>query len=388
MLRRRALLMLLGAGLLVSATTGLAAAAVDRPASTPGWRPVAELGPPNGVTYVGGLVATGPKDAWSTWSDCNPCGGPNPKVDVWLEHWAGGRWRRVSVPPAVGRFLRVVNGIAATSGNDLWMFTTGRAAHWNGKHWGIMKIPSWVVRFNLSGTVAITVADFGPHNLWVFSSGIDSFKPVTPFAARYNGHRWTKAVLPGVPGQVSVVGPDDIWATAVPTDLKGGDSLLIHWNGKSWSKTPAPKPRDVSAHFTPQIEDLLALGPQDVWMQQDIANSQSISRTQLFLHWNGHTWQTVTYRWPTSSVQFMAPDGDGGLWMSDVGETARQLRYLIHDTKGHWTRQLVPAPAGMGVQQLLTLNRIPGTRSMWASGGVYPLHTNTIVIGEIWKYGT
>ncbi len=385
MARLRALPILIGLAVISAASGGFAQAAVGRPASTPGWRPVAQLGPATGVTNSRGFVATSADDAWSTWSDCDPCGGPHPRQDDWLEHWTGRAWRRVSVPPDIARFLRFVNGIAATSADDLWMFATARAAHWNGKHWAIMKIPSWVVRFNLSGTIDITVADFGRTNLWVFSSGIDSFKPVVPFAARYDGHRWRKARLPGVPGLVSVLGPDDMWTTGV-TGI-GGREFLMHWNGKAWSKLALPKPRNVPAADTAQLGDLTPFGPRDVWMQQDVMNRQSFVSTELFLHWNGRTWQTVHYPWPTSVVQFMASDGHGGIWMSDVGEGPRQPRYIAHETRGRWTRQLVPPPAGMAVQQLLSLTRIPRTRSLWAAGGIFPLHTTTIVIGEIWKYG-
>ncbi len=97
MTRLRALPLVLGLGLLLSATGGWAQAAADHPASTPGWRPVAQLGPATGVTYPGELIATSANDAWSTWADCNPCGS-NTKQDFWLEHWSGRAWRRVSAP--------------------------------------------------------------------------------------------------------------------------------------------------------------------------------------------------------------------------------------------------------------------------------------------------
>jgi|SRR5580658_5511888 hypothetical protein len=119
--------------------------------------------PADGVTYVADFVATSDNDAWSTWSACAPCDGPDPVVTYLLERWSGRAWRRVSVPPDISRFLSVAEGVGASSASDLWLFTSGRAAHWNGEHWGIMKIPSWVVRGNLSGTVDLTVFDFGPR---------------------------------------------------------------------------------------------------------------------------------------------------------------------------------------------------------------------------------
>jgi hypothetical protein len=376
--------MLIGTGLILSAASGLAQAAADHPGSLPGWRPVAEFGSRTGVTYPHGLVATGPKDAWSIWGGCNPCGTPM-KDDNLLEHWTGRAWRQVSVPENIGRFLNVVNGIAATSAHDFWMFTIGRAAHWNGKHWRIIKIPSWVVRFNLSGSIDITVADFGPTNLWVFSSGIDSMKPVVPIASRYNGHSCRKVRLPATPGLVSVVGPDDIWATGFhgPT----GSQVLMNWNGNRWSQQAMPKPRDMPTRDTAQLVDLHAFGPRDVWLQQDVMNKQSFVSTELFLRWTGRAWLTVHYPWPTSAMQFMASDGHGGVWLSDVGAGQHQPDFIAHERAGRWFRQLVPPPPRMAVQQLISLTNIPGTRSMWATGGIFPLHTNTVVIGAIWKYG-
>jgi hypothetical protein len=387
MLQRRVLPVLVGLVLTLSASVGVAQAAADNPASTPGWRPVAEIGPADGETYEFALVATSAKDAWSTWTVCGPCGGTGGYMRAnWLEHWTGHVWRHVSVPSSVGRIIGVANGIATTSADDLWLLTIGRAAHWNGKRWRIMKIPSWVVRHNLEGNIGLALADFGPTNLWAFTTGIYSAKPVVPYAARYNGHRWRKVRLPGVPGQVSVVGPDDIWAVGI--NSRNGRQFLMHWGGKSWSTMALPKPRQVPAHLTAHIDDLTALGDSDVWMQQDLINAQLDSRTELFLHWNGRSWQTVHYPWPDSGVEFMASDGHGGLWLADVGSGPSGLRYLAHDSAGTWTRRLVPAPRGTGVIQLTSLTNVPGTWQMWATGQVFPLDADMYGAGEIWKYGS
>ncbi|HET7012751.1 MAG TPA: hypothetical protein VFI65_02500 [Streptosporangiaceae bacterium] len=350
-----------------------------------GWRPVATIGPPNGVTYVGDFVATSANDAWSTWGDCAPCGSRFKQAN-WLEHWTGRAWRRVSMPRRVGRLLSSVDGIGATSASDLWLISSGKAAHWNGKHWGIMKIPSWVVRINLSGDAFLSVCDFGPSDLWVFSNGVDSFKPVVPFAARYNGHHWAKVRLAGVPDGAVGLGPSDIWADAEPADLKGAP-FLMHWNGKSWAKVAEPKPSGVPAHFKAIVEGLVALGPDDVWLQQNIVKSGGLQRTDFLLHWNGRSWARVRYGFSPDGVQMMTGDGRGGLWISDYRANKAQTRYLVHYSAGRWHRQLVPAPKGTTVQQVLTINLIPGTRSAWATGGVLPVNSTESVLGEIWKFG-
>lgn len=352
----------------------------------PGWRPIVTVGPASGVTGPRALVVTGPRNAWSTWTDCAPCSGPHTKQDAWIERWSGRAWRRIAVPGAVTRLIPVTFGIGASSADDLWLFTSGKAAHWNGKHWGIVKIPSWVVRNNLSGDVSLSVSDFGPSNLWVFSGGIVSFKPTVPFAARYNGHRWIKVRLPGVPGEAVGLTPSDIWATASPTDLKGAE-FLMHWNGKSWVKLADPKPSGVPAHYQATIVGLQPFGPDNVWQEQRIVKGEGDPRVDFLLHWTGRRWTRVRYGFSPDDIQAMAGDGRGGLWIADLTATRAQTRYFVHYAAGRWTRQLVPAPKGTTVQQVSELAQIPGTASMWAAGGVLPVNSTEIVLGEIWKFG-
>jgi hypothetical protein len=378
---RRSILLVLASLTLAISFAGGRASASDR---QPGWRPVLTLGPANSDTYLGHFVVTGPHNAWSTWTDCTACGGPNQKDHAWIERWTGRTWRRVAVPSPVAKQLQVTFGIASASADDLWLFG-GRASNWNGKRWAVMKLPPWVVRNNLSGNVSLSVCDFGHSNLWVFSGGIVSFKPTVPFAARYNGHHWTKARLPGVPGEAVGLAPSDIWATATPTDLKGAP-FLMHWNGKSWTKISEPKPSMVPAHYTATVEGLVPMGPDNVWLQQNIVKGEGISRTEFLWHWNGRRWARVRYGFSRDHADAMASDGRGGLWISDVLSTRAETRYLVHYGAGRWNRQLAPAPKGTTVQ-ITDMAQIPGTQSMWAAGEVLPVSSNSVVLGEIWKFG-
>jgi hypothetical protein len=340
----------------------------------------------NGVSYPSHIVATGLDNAWSTWSDCAPCSGPHAKADFWIEHWTGRVWRRVAVPSAVAKLIKVTAGIGATSADDLWLFAPGKAAHWNGKHWGIMKIPAWVVMNNLSGTISLTVSDFGPADLWVISGGAGEFKPFVPFAARFDGHHWTKVRLPGMPDESVGLGPADIWATGVPLG-SNHEPFLMHWNGKSWAKVAEPRPSGVPAHYLGTIDGLVATGPDDVWLPQDIVKGAGIPRTDFLWHWNGHHWTRVRYGFSPDDIQTMAGDGHGGLWIADVRETKAQPRYFAHYSGGRWSRQLVPAATGTETGQVLDLAQLPGTRSMWALGTVFPTGSTDTVLGEIWKFG-
>ena len=134
---------------LATAALALAAGVVPAQASTPGWRIVNTIGPANGSTSVADLVASGPGNAWSTWSSCGPCG-VNEVDRTFFPHWDGAAWRRVTVP-SVFAARNVPAAFAARSSTDAWAFGWDASNHpvsarWNGSGWTVRSLPSWVLR--------------------------------------------------------------------------------------------------------------------------------------------------------------------------------------------------------------------------------------------------
>ncbi len=58
------------------------------------------------------------------------------------------------------------------------------------------------------------------------------------------------------------------------------DTLLLHWNGRTWSRVPAP---DVA-----RINYLSAAGPSSAWASGDCG----------LLGWNGKSWQLASFPMP------------------------------------------------------------------------------------------
>jgi hypothetical protein len=83
----------------------------------------------------------------------------------------------------------------------------------------------------------------------------------------------------------------------------------------------------------------------------------------------------------------MTGDGQGGLWISDFPTSRSSARYLVHYGNGRWHRQFIAAPRKTNVLQVVRLAQIPGTRSVWGAGGVAPVNSTTVILGEIWKFG-
>jgi hypothetical protein len=375
MIRRGVLLVLAGLLSLIPFAAGPAHAAGG---SASGWRPFTQIGPSNSNVVLQAFTVTGANDAWSIWSQSR---GPK-----WLEHWTGRAWRRLAVPARVTRLLGTSEAIGAASARELWVLAPGKAAHWNGKHWGIMKIPSWI-----GGDVPILpdfnmICDFGPSDVWVFFS--DFGRPPTSgsFAARYDGHHWTKVRLPDLAYGATGFGPDNIWA-AVGAPTKAQRFISLHWNGNSWAKIVAPRPSGVPVHYRATVGGFLATGPHDLWLRQEIAKGEGTERVDFLWHFNGHSWTRVRYGYSNDDIQAWGGDGHGGLWIADVAATRTGTRYLVHYNAGRWSRERVPVAKGTRIQQVLTINSIPGTQSAWAAGGVEPVGSGDVVFGEIWKFG-
>jgi len=254
--------------LAIAATTGCivagvalqavaASAAISPAAAGSGWRVPITVGPLHGVTSVSNLAATGRSDAWSTWNVCSPCGGQNQTTVFQVDRWNGSAWRTVPIPQRLARYGSDSVGFGASSSHDAWLFDArpllGRALHWNGSHWAVRDIPTWVVRSNLSGTIDLGVADFGSAGMWVFSEGRESFQPIVSVAARLVHNHWSKVRLPGVPSEISAVSPTGMWSLAVPQrPVSSTRQFLMHWNGRRWSTLSVPKP--VVCQLSPPFE--------------------------------------------------------------------------------------------------------------------------------------
>jgi hypothetical protein len=385
---KRALAVLAVAPLAV-APLALAGAAPALASGAPGWRIVKTIGPDAGVTYMSSILATGRRDAWATAASCPAvCPGP---ASFLVEHWNGRRWKEV-LPPAEQAAEGVVAvALGASSARNAWLFNSrpdnATALHWNGATWRKRAIPGWVVRLNLSGTYAVTPVLFGSADMWVFSLGQRSFSARTRYsAARYDGHRWTASPLPAIPDLVSAVSRNDIWVLGTPRNLTR-TTVLMHWNGRSWRERSVPRahvPHGAS-EFTPGI---LALGPRDVWLTRSIQKGLSGAETLYLLHWNGKSWRRVHPPFPTTEVEFMAPDGHGGIWMVNVGPKPAFRSYFVHLTGGHWTRQPVRPAKGTRLQEIEAITGVPGTASMWAVGQILPPHEGSGgIVGTIWGLG-
>jgi hypothetical protein len=165
-------------------------------------------------------------------------------------HWNGTKWSKVASPTTGGSSL---SSVSADSATDAWAVgsypnaTTEEtlALHWNGTKWNKVASPnpggtsSGDASF-LSGVSARSATD---------ASAVGNYTNATTGATEtaalhWNGTKWKQVASPNPGGTtsntdfnylqgVSADSVTDAWAVGIYT---GGTTLVLHWNGTSWTE--------------------------------------------------------------------------------------------------------------------------------------------------------
>lgn len=356
--RAAAITAILLAGTTAAACSALAGTALAAPVP-PSWHIVKQVhnGPFGGFTAV---TAVGRSGGWAFNQGSVPT--------AW--RLSGSTWTQVKFP---GQPNEVVVAAGATSATDVWAFTGGgaqsRALQWNGRTWTVQRSFSR----QIGGAVVIS-----PSDVWVFGQ---PYFPGTGLGAwHYNGRTWSQVGSGhGLQGG-SALGANDIWA------VDGAD--VAHWNGSTWSRTsvahllPAKQLLNnpmLTGIFAVSRDNVYAIGSGDL---------QDEGGPMVVLHWNGRQWSKVAagnFGFGVQPLAQASSDGHGGLWIPMPGVDG-QKSYLLHYSAGRLSQVTLPGGASRLSVDVVTL--IPGTTSLLGGGDTHAADSpGTDVVAVILKYG-
>jgi hypothetical protein len=302
-------------------------------AATPGWRVVATYR----QTSLTAVSATGAANAWAAGVSGGCC-------DLLVGHWNGKKWETIAVPSSIGGgWTNQVTGasVAAIADGRAMILVASTdeelgtswvdALEWRGRSW------SAVHAFADSPGDAIAS---GPDDVWGFDSG-------TASADHYNGTSWSQVSIPMIVAQASGDPGAGDWATGtVAAQPKRVE--LLHWNKGAWRNAALPKIAvPTGDQMFPGAVDAATLA--DIWVTVGVGPSAGRGPvTAVLLHWNGKAWSKVAV--PNGiSLSSLASDGHGGAWMTS--DTAAPVMY--HYSGGRWTH--VPRPVKTDLQSDLEL---------------------------------
>ncbi len=164
----------------------------------------------------------------------------------------------------------------------------------------------------------------------------------TPSPTRHHG-----AVLAGV-----AAAPDGTaWAvgkyctSGCGTGSETDDALILRWNGSTWSRTPSPSPRPVTILAGVAVAPGGAAWAVGVSCASGCGVTSETDRT-LILRWNGSTWSRTPSPSPrpVTILAGVAVAPGGGAWAAGVscvsacGTASQQVRAVIFRWDGRlWT---------------------------------------------------
>lgn len=322
-----------------------------QPTPSPGWRQVASPGLPADALFYA-ITATGAADAWAV----GTTGARSTERQPLIIHWDGLVWGRVALPASTLR-LSAFQSVAAAGRGDVWVtgvgadeWLTPHVYHFDGARWAEVGLPAYV-----DAVEGISMTPAG--HLWAVCA-----TRVYPgdCVIRWNGRSWTRfpapPVLTGGPADIAALADNDIWVTGTP-------SQIYHWDGARWTRTASPAVSHGGA--VPQIA---ALASDDVWAAGAVGTSfSSPPLLPVLLHWDGHGWQKVPVpRAGSFPLAGIAPDGAGGIWVAPWHSDWLGARYL-HWRAGRWTDVYANPPGPLSAEFAVAIAPVPGTEQVWSA---------------------
>ena len=286
-----------------------------------------------------------------------------------------GFWR--SMPsPNVGTSTNFLNGVAAISANNVWTvgsYGNGNGGftlveHWDGTQWRVVASP------NVNGSPSeelLGVAAVAANNIWAVGDYYTVSHIQQSLIEHWDGKSWSIVSNPNVASlfsvltAISAVSATDIWAVGNSSGLQGFQTLIEHWNGTSWSIVPNSGPQ------RGQLTGVTAIASNNVWAVGSGAGTNGIQT--LIEHWNGTSWSVVSSSGPglaTNTLNGIAAVSANNIWAvgedsNSVGPSATFAPLIEHWNGSSWS--MVTSPL-QGTSDFLNGVAAISTSDIWTVG--------------------
>jgi len=323
------------------------------------------------------FAAAGTVALLTSLSGLSACGAPAPGVTVTPPANSS---QRLPLSPIPGQLI----GVSAGPGGSAWAAgstTSGRAliVHWNGATWSQAASP-------VPGGTALLHGVSAGRDGGVWAAGDTcasgcgtSSEADRTLILRWDGLSWSQTASPS-PGSTAFLygvsaSPDgSAWAVGYTGTPSGADrTLILRWDGAAWSRTASPSPG----------RDALLLGVsggpgRTAWAVGDACMSRcgtmSAVYRLLIMRWNGKAWSLVTGPGLGSDAYLygVSAGPDGSAWAvgyvctSGCHTTSEADQMLILRWDGtSWSRAAAPV---LGSSALLDAVSAGADGTAWAVG--------------------
>ena len=132
------------------------------------------------------------------------------------------------------------------------------------------------------GATLTSVAATSAGNAWAVG-----YSGTGTLILHWNGKTWTRAPSPGVHGELNGVAAAGsvAWAVGIATPSHGpGKTLIERWNGRAWTRVTSPNPEAYG-----DLYGVAIVSPGNAWAVGTYGNGLGSFNT-LIEKWNGRTW--------------------------------------------------------------------------------------------------
>ena len=165
---------------------------------------------------------------------------------------------------------------------------------------------------------------------------------------------------------VAALSASDAWAVGAGPGSPAANTLVLRWNGSTWTRVPSPSPHPAQGS---SLTSVSALTPRDAVAVGDGAGRSPTDFTPIALRWNGTRWSTVPVPRPSdrTGLASVSADTPADAWAVGsffVGQ--REQGFIVHWNGSTWTRVPSPNP-GPEVTNLTGVSAVSRTDA-WAVG--------------------
>jgi hypothetical protein len=317
----------------------------------------------NGAYLKGAAVTT----AGRTWA----IGGPLAQITGALATWNGSAWSWVKSFPVQGAF-RPLEGIAAGPGGTAFAVGTDNSAtpapismRWTGSAWQKVTVSA-------SAGSSLNAVAFAPGGT-AWAAGVTGLGPVHPLIMRWSGSAWARVAAPGSGEGINGLAFSGAggygWAVGQTFSTSGSTTtVILHWTGTAWTAAPAAPPAPPTRYATAGgLAGVAAASAASAWAV-GYAGTSSAAKV-LMLHWNGKAWSRVTSpavltaAGKLTAVTVVSATSAWAVGYAGTITSSRTL--LLHWNGTAWSQVTSPAPVA-GALDAVTVSGSAG----WATGRV------------------
>ena len=344
--------------------SGVAAAAAA-------WTVVPSPSPGVSGDQLFGVASVSADDVWAVGQTTTSAG-----FATLAEHWNGTAW---SVVPTTNKVpSERLNGVAAVSSSDVWAVGSVSTSsppvteQWNGTAWKTVA-PAGKQDGFLTGVTAVSAKD-----VWAVGEFQKPGVGLQTLIEQFTGHKWHVVPSPDVGTLdeltgVTAVSATDVWAVgfaeANPSEGNFPQTLVLHWDGTSWSVVPSADPDTINSELTA----VTAVSATDVWAVGEFSGDQTLAE-----QWNGTSWNAVTSP-AAGQLNGVAAVSASNIWA--VGSFSDPNTGITSTVIENWdgtSWTVVPSPDPSANENVLAAaSADPTSGQAWAVGEFFNNTTST-----------